>query len=227
MDAPLRNILDQLKALLRSDAGLEMELLVSKIDMLEDPACVTLLGAGGSAPPFRVGDAVDIEFPRAVGAGNESAAARLVFEGRDADRHRYLVTLPRVAATHLARHLNRRSALRVPPALTAPVRIEIRHPRLEEPARLDAREISTGGVGLGVPAALEERLVGTWDLDLAVRLPGGSEAFEVTGEVRYRRLTGTIVFYGLRFHVPSTELRLRFERELFAYVMLRQRELSR
>ena len=210
---------------MRAGGGRQLPSVVTRIELLAQPALLGLTAAAGGPISLRIGEAVRLSLPQSLEPG-ASAPGRVVYAARDLAGDHYRLQFDRAAAARLMLHLNRRQELRVPPAATSPVAVELRGDAARAGAVQGVKDVSMAGIGLLVSQDVEDRLAGTWELLLGIRLPDSARMFDVATRVLYRKLLNAAIVYGLEFEKQQGEAGAEFERELFGYVMRRQRELS-
>ena len=130
------------------------------------------------------------------------------------------------------RLFNRRQTVRVAPDQFQPVGVTIEpcDPGSDEPqSPVEVRllNISVAGIAVSLEPTLETAFAATTHVNLVVKLPGVRRALELVGDIRYRRLIGQRIHYGIQFNADQTE---RFDRKqdiLAKYVTRRQLDYLR
>jgi len=198
---------------------------------------VSASGAGvgfdtGDAPSLAVGQHVDLVFDSGSFAGPLTVAAQVQHrtEG-DANhegsrRYGFRFLEPQQLDGHLPaearRYFNRRQAVRVSPKAFEPIEVSLRAGEHEDPIEVRLHNISVGGVGVSLEPALEMAFADRTQVELSIQLPGSRRPLGLVGSIRYRRLVGERIHYGIAFDTELTEKFARKCRTLARYIGRRQ-----
>jgi hypothetical protein len=174
-----------------------------------------------------IGEAIDLSFSGVSLRRPVRVRARVVCWTENEVLERYEFQFDEEASLALGPAFNRRGAVRVNPAPRAPIVAEI----FTDEHWVEAstvQDISTGGVSLLLHAEDPGGLSSYRQLYLRLRLPNDDEErFEVAGIVRFRRLSGAAIAYGIEFDAARTEGFAAKQGRVHAYVMRRQLEVLR
>ena len=116
----------------------------------------------------------------------------------------------------------RRNAFRVKPARDKPVAVLISTQGCREPLTAQLKDISRTGLSIEVTPSAESKLFRSSRLQLGFELPDDDEPFSLEGIVRYRRLIGAHVRYGLQFDHLDPSVIDALEERLLKYIYSRQ-----
>ena len=216
--------MEPIRSTLHLENGAKLAALIHRVDL------------GGSEPelelsaiddaPLRMGTILEFDLLELRAARTLSAAATLVFVRKEAGGLLLLrLRMTPDGALELGRQLHRRGSLHVVPALTAPMRVRVLDPVQARGTEVRVRDVSTNGMNLVVGEELDAALARAYQAKLSVRVPGCATTFEVPVEISCRMLAGGEIVHGVRFAEAPGDAGAAFEREIFAYVMHRQREL--
>lgn len=182
---------------------------------------------GDEAPHLAVGAEVDLLF-RWPGL-NLSVAARVQHRNEDDEGRRYgfrflqpqLIdaSIPPTARTLF----NRRRVTRVTPDPLHPVAVMLSPYPDGVPVEARLQDISELGAGISVEGARESGLIDTTTVSVAIEFPDARQPVLMVGHIRYRRLGGRGIFYGIEFDGELTELWERQVEAIERYVIARQR----
>lgn len=203
---------------------------------------VSASGAGvgfdtGDAPSLAVGQHVDLVFDSGSFAGPLTVAAQVQHrtEG-DANhegsrRYGFRFLEPQQLDAHLPtearRYFNRRQAVRVSPKAFEPIEVSLRAGEHEAPIEVRLHNISVGGVGVSLEPTLEMAFADRTQVELSIQLPGSRRPLGLVGSIRYRRLVGERIHYGIAFDTELTEKFARKRRTLARYIGRRQSHFLR
>jgi c-di-GMP-binding flagellar brake protein YcgR len=207
---------------------------------------VSASGAGAvfeapDPPNLAVGQNIDLVFTSDDFSDAVTVAARVQHraEGQDNDGSRrfgFRFLEPQQLNAHLpaaARRLfNRRQTVRVSPDQYQPIGVTIERcdqesHELHPPVDVRVLNISVGGIGLSLEPTLETAFAATTQLRLVIKLPGIRRTLEFVGDIRYRRLIGQRIHYGIQFNADHTERFGRKQDILGKYVTRRQLDYLR
>ena len=207
---------------------------------------VSASGAGAvfeppDPPNLAVGQDIDLVFTSDAFNGPLTVAARVQHrtENKDNDGSRrfgFRFLQPQQLNARLpaaARRLfNRRQTVRVAPDQFQPVGVTIEpcDPGSDEPqSPVEVRllNISVAGIAVSLEPTLETAFAATTHVNLVVKLPGVRRALELVGDIRYRRLIGQRIHYGIQFNADDTERFGRKQDILGKYVTRRQLDFLR
>lgn len=120
--------------------------------------------------------------------------------------------------------LSRREAVRVRPSTGNPALATLRGPGAGESVEAEVQNVSTSGIGVLIPLEREHGLAAEWELVVSLRLGTEANPVDFLGSLRYRRLAGNAILYGIEFDELKT---VGFEdkrRAIAEYVRRRQAE---
>ncbi len=207
---------------------------------------VSASGAGAvfeppDPPNLAVGQDIDLVFTSDTFNGSVTVAARVQHRTEDKDndgsrRFGFRFLEPQQLNARLpaaARRLfNRRQNVRVAPDQFQPVDVTIEpcDPESDEPqppVEVRLLNISVGGIAVSLEPTLETAFAATTHINLVVKLPGVRRALELVGDIRYRRLIGQRIHYGIQFNADDTERFDRMQDIIGKYVNRRQLDYLR
>ncbi len=202
---------------------------------------VSASGAGAvfgppNPPNLAVGQEIDLVFTSDAFSGPVTVAARVQHRTEDKDndgsrRFGFRFLEPQQLNSHLPanarRFFNRRQNVRVAPDQLEPVVVTI-EPCDQDPGdpqpptEVRVLNISVGGLAVSLEPTLEAAFAGSTLVNLGLRLPGSRRELELVGEIRYRRLIGQRIHYGIKFDEERTERFGRKQDIVRKYVARRQ-----
>ncbi len=202
---------------------------------------VSASGAGAvfdppDPPNLAVGQDIDLIFSSATFNGPVTVAARVQHRTEDKDndgsrRFGFRFLEPQQLSARLPeaalRMFNRRQSVRVSPDQFEPVDVTIEpcvpeSDELQQPVEVLLLNISVGGVGVSLEPTLETAFAATTHINLVIKLPGVRRALELVGDIRYRRLIGQRIHYGIQFNADETQRFDRVQDIIAKYVSRRQ-----
>ena len=210
----------QFAARIRLSTGLDLPASLAAFDLYGERPFLELKPDEAPASPPRDGDEATVVFP---GTDELEVHGRVVCASSTA-AELYRVALLTRDAAEVARILNRRDALRVTPALTAPVRAKVLAAPEHEGFDVAVANLSLAGMSCVVEPKLADGLARGVELQLLLAFPGDKSEHEVWAEVRHRLDEKTETQIGLGFSVGAEGG--EFRRALSTYVLRRQRELG-
>ncbi len=179
------------------------------------------------APLLAVGQQVNLLFTGLRFTGTATVRAWVAYREEEDDGARcYQFQLDRADGTALYGAIQRRHWFRVTPDPFHPVRITLRPKGKEGRTAALLNDISEGGLSALINKEEEWALAGSDTFEIALRLPGCDAQIGFSGEVRYRRLVGAAVQYGIRFHPEAEGFEEQRER-VRAYVDVRRTAMMR
>ncbi len=125
------------------------------------------------------------------------------------------------------RLFNRRQAVRVVPDTFQPVRITLQPGEDQLPVEVRLLNISVTGVGVSLQPAMESMFAERVQVSITVDLPGSRRPVGLVGHIRYRRLVGDRIHYGIEFDAELSPGFARTEELLGKYVSRRQLDYMR
>ena len=125
------------------------------------------------------------------------------------------------------RMFNRRQAVRVAPDTFQPVRVTLQPSEDETPVEVRLLNISVTGVGVSLQPELESMFADRIQVSITVKLPGTRRPVGLVGHIRYRRLVGQRIHYGIEFDAELSPGFARTEDLLGKYVSRRQSDYMR
>lgn len=170
-------------------------------------------------PVLPIGSALDVVL-RTVGADHGThVTGHLALQARAEDGVHCEVSFSRETAALLRGLVYERRAPRVKPSTREPVVVTI-----AGAVGVQVHDLSIGGVGLLVSSESQGR-ISRWTFPMKLRLPGDDDSMKFFGEVRLRRLLGSMVLYGVQFDPDRTRDLEEKQESIQRYVMRRQREV--
>ncbi len=207
---------------------------------------VSASGAGAvfeppDPPNLAVGQDIDLVFTSDTFNGSVTVAARVQHRTEDKDndgsrRFGFRFLEPQQLNARLpaaARRLfNRRQTVRVAPDQYQPVGVTIEpcvagSDELQLPVDVRLLNISVSGIAVSLEPTLETAFAATTRINLVVKLPTVRRALELVGDIRYRRLIGQRIHYGIQFNADETERFDRMQDIIGKYVNRRQLDYLR
>jgi c-di-GMP-binding flagellar brake protein YcgR len=165
---------------------------------------------GPDAPNLTVGQEADLVFDSSKFDTPLVLAARTQHRTEESGRRRYGFRflepqhLETVLPAEFRQYFNRRRSERVAPDPYRPVPVTL---SATNAAETDARlvNISTSGAAISLEAPLEPVFADTTRITLTIHLPDAKRPLVVTADIRYRRLVGDRVYYGLEFDEAASD----------------------
>ncbi len=181
-------------------------------------------------PNLVVGQHIDLVFTSDTLKEPLQVAARVQYRAedtkKDARRYGFRFLEPQQLDTRLpadARRLfNRRRAVRVVPDTFQPVRVTLQPGEDQLPVEVQLLNISVTGVGVSLQPAMESMFAERVQVSITVDLPGSRRPIRLVGHIRYRRLVGDRIHYGIEFDAGLSPGFARSEGLLGKYVSRRQ-----
>ena len=156
------------------------------------------------SPTVPVGEYVELVFWGTPLSEPVPMRAQVTDCSQQGDRYRYRFQFePGAVDALLSGALDRRRATRIQPDQSTPVRVLVQGSRQSVEGVL--RDISEAGAGILICREDEAALFDAWILTLVLRLSEVEEPLVLIGDVRYRRLQGSQLHYGIEFDKLSTE----------------------
>jgi c-di-GMP-binding flagellar brake protein YcgR len=195
---------------------------------------VSGMGAGvlfvsPSIPNLAVGQEVDLVFTSGTLAESMTVAARVQHrteeqEGSRRFGFRFLQTqeIDAQLPPAMREFFNRRRSVRVTPEADRPVRASLIVGEYGELVDARVRNISETGIGISLEAALESKFADVTAVALSLHLPDARHPMNLMGNIRYRRLVGTGVLYGIDFDAEQSRNYDRKQRMITKYVLKRE-----
>ncbi len=178
------------------------------------------------AVPVAIGQRVRLAVRRPGGKRPIPFEGHVVYEGMDFG-YELRVRLPETATRQVRSLVNCRRAIRVHPPVSAPVEVQLAATEDGDWVPATVQDLSATGVSAYLDHDRETEVARGWDLRVRVRLPDESEPLCFAGKVRYRRLRGAAVQYGIEFDEDATENFSRLQELVIEYVVACQSELIR
>ena len=189
------------------------------------------------APILAVGEHVDLVFDSGSFAGPVTVAAQVQHRTEDDAHHEgsrrygFRFLEPQQLDAHLPaearRYFNRRQAVRVSPKPFEPIEVSLQAGEDAPPIDVRLHNISVSGVGISLEPALERTFADRTQVDISIQLPGSHRRMALVGSIRYRRLVGERIHYGIAFDSELTEKFARKLRGLARYVVRQQSDYLR
>ena len=177
------------------------------------------------APFLPIGEDARVEILATSSSEGHEFSGMVVFHGEDPFRHRYQFQFGQKDHPVLSALEGRRGPLRVAPDARDRLDVELSSLAGESRARARLQDLSLGGLSVLIPREEEFRLADEWEFRLSFRLPHDDEPLEFHGAVRYRRLAGTHVQYGIEFDADGTRDFTQALERVSRYVKARQAQL--
>ncbi len=186
-------------------------------------------------PNLVVGEHIDLVFTSDTLKEPLQVAARVQHRAEDpkegARRYGFRFLEPQRLDTRLPadahRLFNRRQAVRVVPDTFQPVRVTLQPGEDQPPVEVRLLNISVTGVGVSLQPALESMFAKCIQVSLTIDLPGSRRPVGLVGHIRYRRLVGERIHYGIEFDAELSPGFARTEDRLGKYVSRRQLDYMR
>jgi hypothetical protein len=141
---------------------------------------------------------------------------------------RYEFRLGLEEAKPLAILFNPRAAFRVLPALHPIIEVEVQGIGQAQSVMATLKDISVSGISVLVSIDEErQKLFRSRKVKLGLELPGVDDRLSLIGTVRYRRLVGSLIRYGIEFDPAATPSFTQKQQKLSEYVVQRQIEQIR
>ena len=205
--------------------GQELEGQLGAVEFGPDSTAATVEFNGREGSRLPIGSTERLGFWKEDWLKPLYLSGRLVFKQLGDSECRCQFELGTEAETVLSSLLGRRKDVRVRPDRQAPLRAVVRPVGQGGPVlRLPVSDISTSGISLRASPSEEAQFAAFWELEVALELPNEKPILLITA-VRYRRLSGPCVYYGMRFDPDATPMFPRKQDLIAAYVMRRQSEL--
>jgi c-di-GMP-binding flagellar brake protein YcgR len=184
---------------------------------------------GDDAPNLAVGDEVELVFRSKKLTLAVPARVQHRTEDDDGRRYGFRFLQPQKLAASIppgARELfNRRRVNRITPDPMCPVPVMLSPYPEGPPVEARLQDISELGAGVSVEGSREEVLRDTLGVRVTIELPAAP--VQMVGLIRYRRLGGHAIFYGIEFDDELTDEWGRQVEAIERYIIMRQREMLR
>ncbi|MHC4416380.1 MAG: PilZ domain-containing protein [Planctomycetota bacterium] len=185
-------------------------------------------------PELAVGQVVDLVFTSEKLRTPLTVAARVQHRAEEEEgsrRYGFRFLQPQQLDAHLPpafrEVFNRRKAIRVSPDPYEPVEVGLVPEGSEFPVAVQLQNISAFGLGVSLEADLEPTFAKTTRVGISMRLPDAREPVNLIGDIRYRRLVGARIHYGIDYDGESTEDFARQQEILGKYVVKREHQSRR
>jgi len=191
---------------------------------------------GPNPPNLAVGQEIDLVFTSGDFTAPVTVAARVQHRTEDKDNDssrrfgfRFLEPqqlnscLPATAR----RYFNRRQTVRVAPDQFHPIGVTIEPTEQtsddpQPPVEVRVLNVAVGGIAISLEPTLENAFSNTTSVNVVIKLPGIRRELALIGNIRYRRLIGQRIHYGIEFDPDHTERFSRKQDILGKYVSRRQ-----
>jgi len=197
--------------------GVLFESRVEGVDVL-----ITVDFPHRGAPELFVGEEVHLAFPHSESSSKSSITATVVLRTEDPFRRRFQLQVGESEKAVVASAESRRGPQRVVPSTEEPVLAFLEHPGRSQPIEVGVHDVSTSGISLLVAPEEETGLSNEWQVRMRLHLPTGESPMEIVGTVRYRRLAGESIHYGVEFDAGRTPSFEAKSERLADYVQRRQ-----
>jgi PilZ domain len=157
------------------------------------------------APVIRLGERTSLLFRGGGLVSSVETEGLALLRTDDQNRRCYAFRLDGVSKRSFPLLGSRRSA-RVNPKTAKPVRVTVLELPGDVPPEVEVHDISATGLSILVEPRLENHLCKRVLLRLSVLLPGDVDVIELAAVIRYRRLFGAALLYGLEIdgHGPAS-----------------------
>lgn len=157
------------------------------------------------APVIKLGERTNLLFRGGGLVAAVETEGLTLLRTDDGHRRCYAFRLDGVAKTFLPLQGNRRSA-RVSAKTVERVRIKLLELPGDAPSEVGLHDVSATGLSILVAPSLERHLSKRVLLRLSALLPGDVDAIELAAVIRYRKLFGSALLYGLEIdgHGPAS-----------------------
>ena len=102
-------------------------------------------------------------------------------------------------------YFNRRKMLRVLPEADHPAKVTLEAGHGEPPAEARLENLSASGAAVSLEAEMDAAFAETTRVGFSMQLPKCRRAVEMMGNIRYRRLVGVRIYYGIEFDPELSE----------------------
>jgi c-di-GMP-binding flagellar brake protein YcgR len=176
------------------------------------------------APLLPIARQCTVQFSSADLEKPMAARSRVILRRDDTDTITYDFQFSPLDGETLNAVFRRRTAARVKP--TEVVAVSVRSAKSDATPVVNAvlNDISLSGVSLSIGTQGEAMLCTTDSVVLSFRLPNVDMPIEVVGLVRYRRMAGTMIRYGIEYDPKSTREYGKQEERIAAYMVKRKIE---
>jgi c-di-GMP-binding flagellar brake protein YcgR len=201
------------------------------IDVSGSGAGVRFLGP--HCPNLAVGQEVDLVFRGEHLATPVTVAARVQHRTEERGSRRYgfrflqAQQLDTQLSPELREFFNRRRVMRVTPDPYDPVRVTLEARPGSPQVEVQLDNISELGVRVSLEAGLEATFAETTTVGITLHLPGFRRPVELVGNVRYRRLVGEVIQYGIELDAELSEDFSRQQAMITKYTFKRVQESLR
>ena len=113
--------------------------------------------------------------------------------------------------------------MRVPPDPAHPVHVQVEAGPGKPAVEAKLHNLSMHGTGISLEAEAEQILSDTTNIVISILLPGTRKPVILMAEIRYRRLVGRRIHYGIHFD-PQFDNFTRKQNALSKYIVKRQLE---
>ncbi len=178
-------------------------------------------------PLFPIGTSVEIELcdPNDVKRRRVTRRSGRIVERREGAHVRlYGIFFPNEGKGPLGSLANRREAIRVRPTTDAPTRAQLTTLTSDDWSPAGVIDLSITGVALVLAEDQDQAFVEEEELRVRVQLPKASMPLEFHAVIRYRRLVGASIHYGLEFLEEATRGFYGKQEHLARYVRQREEE---
>ena len=177
------------------------------------------------SPTVPVGQKVDLVFWGARLNEPYPVQARVVACDQHGDSYRYRFRFEPGVAEVLLGVLERRRTTRIQPEVSTPIRVLVQGSK--QPVEGVLKDISEEGLGVLICREDEGRLFDSWTLTLCLTLPEDEEPLILIGDVRYRRLAGSQLHYGVELDPGKSEDFAVQRQRIAAYIERRRSQVSK
>lgn len=184
------------------------------------------------APLLAVGQEVELRFLGGRLDGPVPIRAWVIYRGDRTSARELHFRLDRSHGSALQARLNRRRAFRVTPEPNAPIQVRLRGPEGDRRATAVLHDISESGLSALVGPDDEGRMMDLTQVRVQFALPGEHlgrnekiPALDVVGAIRYRRLEGPAIYYGIEFDAEASADFTAQRRLIQDYVEIRRTEM--
>ncbi|MHC4083142.1 MAG: PilZ domain-containing protein [Planctomycetota bacterium] len=196
------------------------------IDVSASGAGVRFLGPG--YPNLAVGQEVDLVFASEKIGPPMTVAARVQHRAEEQGARRFgfrfleAQALDTQLSPVMREFFNRRRTVRVAPDPYQPVKVELRLEPEHAPLEVGLVNVSETGVAIRLEVGLDSTFADTTALWVTLYLPDIHRPVSMLGNIRYRRLVGEHVHYGVDFDPEKSRDFARKQGMITKYVLKRE-----